>query len=115
MSITEVYFAISREIAAPPEQVFRAWVARRHAPYGYREVAIPRRLVFTTEPEAPDAAVAIVTFAEHRGGTALTFEGSAPAEEAEAAEARWRAVLDGLAAQVAGSHSRGNAGGIRPG
>ena len=115
MSITEVYFAISREVVAPPEQVFRAWVAQRHAPYGYREVAIPRRLVFTTEPEAPDAAVAIVTFAEHRGGTALTFEGSAPADEAEAAEARWRAVLDGLAAQVAGSHSRGNAGGIRPG
>ena len=66
MSITEVYFAISREIDAPREQVFRAC-------------------------------------------------GSAPAYEAEAAEARWRAVLDRLADQVAGSHSRGNAGGIRPG
>ena len=115
MNITEVYFAITREIAAPREQVFRAWIAQRHAPFGYREVTIPRRLVFTTEPDAPDAAVAIVTFAEHRGGTALTFEGTAPEHEAGAAEARWRAVLDGLAAQVAGSHSRGNAGGIRPG
>ncbi len=115
MSITEVYFAISREVPAPRAQVFRAWVAQRHAPFGYREVAIPRRLMFTTEPEAPDAAVAIVTFAEHRGGTVLTFEGSAPAHETEAAEARWRAELDRLADQVAGSHSRGNAGGVWPG
>jgi len=114
MSITDVYFSISREIAVPREQVFRAWVAQHHAPHGYREVAIPRRLVFTTDPDTPDA-VAIVTFAEHHGGTALTFEGTAPVHEAEAAEVRWRAVLDGLGDQLAGSHSRGNAGGIRPG
>ena len=111
MSVTEVYFSITREIDAAPEEVFRAWVGERHARLGYREVTIPRRLVFDIEP----GALAIVTFAEHHGGTALTFEGSAAADEAEAVEERWRAVLDRLAAQLAGSHSRGNAGGIRPG
>jgi len=108
---TQVYFSIVRDIDAPREQVFRAWIAQRHAPDGYREVTIPRRLVFTTEPDG----LAIVTFAEHHGGTVVTFEGSAGEAEAEAVEARWRAVLDGLADQAAGSHSRGNAGGIRPG
>jgi uncharacterized protein YndB with AHSA1/START domain len=112
MSTTEVYFSITREVDAPHADVFRAWIAQRHAPFGYREVAIPRRLVFDTEP---DAGVAIVTFAEHHGGTALTFEGSAAAAGADEAERRWRAVLDRLAGQLAGSHSRGNAGGIRPG
>lgn len=111
MSTTQVYFAITREVDAPREHVFSVWIAGRHAPDGYREVAIPRRLAFTTDR----GALAIVTFAEHRGGTAVTFEGSAAAEEAEAVEARWRAVVDRLADQAAGSHSRGNAGGIRPG
>jgi uncharacterized protein YndB with AHSA1/START domain len=111
VSAMQVYFSITREVDAPREQVFRAWVAARLAPAGYREVTIPRRLVFTTGPDE----LAIVTFAEHHGGTALTFEGSAAEDEAEAAEERWRAVLDRLAAQAAGSHSRGNAGGIRPG
>jgi uncharacterized protein YndB with AHSA1/START domain len=110
VSTTEVYFAITRELDAPRADVFRAWIAQRHAPAGYREVAIPRRLVFETDP-----GVAIVTFAEHHGGTAVTFEGSATAAEADEAERGWRAVLDRLAAQLAGSHSRGNAGGIRPG
>jgi uncharacterized protein YndB with AHSA1/START domain len=108
---TQVYFSIAREIDAPREQVFRAWIAQRHAPHGYREVTIPRRLVFTTEPDG----LAIVTFAEHHGGTVVTFEGSAGDAEADAVEAHWLAVLDGLADQLAGSHSRGNAGGIRPG
>jgi uncharacterized protein YndB with AHSA1/START domain len=111
VSTTDVYFAITREIDAPREQVFRAWIAGRHAPFGYREVTIPRRLAFTPDGDG----LAIVTFAEHRGGTALTFEGSATTDEADAVEERWRAVLDRLAAQPAGSHSRGNAGGIRPG
>jgi uncharacterized protein YndB with AHSA1/START domain len=108
---TQVYFSIARDIDAPHEQVFRAWIAQRHAPHGYREVTIPRRLVFDTEPDG----LAIVTFAEHHGGTVVTFEGTAGEAEAEAIEARWRAVLDGLAGQLAGSHSRGNAAGIRPG
>jgi uncharacterized protein YndB with AHSA1/START domain len=107
MTATEVYFAITREIDAPREAVFRAWVAERHAPFGYRDVTIPRRLTFVTDE---DESLAIVTFAEHHGGTVLTFEG-AGAED----EAHWRAVLDRLADQLAGSHSRGNAGGIRPG
>jgi uncharacterized protein YndB with AHSA1/START domain len=112
VSITEVYFSIVREVDAPRADVFRAWVARRHAPSGYREVAIPRRLVFDLEP---GGGVAIVTFAEHHGGTVVTFEGSAAADEADAVEEAWAAVLDRLADQPAGSHSRGNAGGIRPG
>jgi uncharacterized protein YndB with AHSA1/START domain len=111
VSTMQVYFSIAREIDAPREAVFRAWVAQRHAPDGYREVTIPRRLVFTTEADA----LAIVTFAEHHGGTVVTFEGEAEAAEVDAAEARWRAVLDRLADQATGSHSRGNAGGIRPG
>jgi uncharacterized protein YndB with AHSA1/START domain len=108
VTITQEYFSITREIDAPREQVFHAWIAERRAPFGYRDVTIPRRLAFVTDADAPDESLAIVTFAEHRGGTVLTFEGSAD-------EAQWRAVLDRLAAQVAGSHSRGNAGGIRPG
>jgi uncharacterized protein YndB with AHSA1/START domain len=111
VSTMDVYFSIAREVDAPREQVFRTWVAQRHAPHGYREVTIPRRLVFTTGPDA----VAIVTFASHHEGTVVTFEGSAPADEVDAVEARWLAVLDGLADQLAGSHSRGNVGGIRPG
>jgi uncharacterized protein YndB with AHSA1/START domain len=111
VSTTDVYFSISREVDAPREQVFCAWIAGRYAPSGYREVTIPRRLAFTTDADA----LAIVTFAEHHGGTALTFEGSAEADEADGVEERWRTVLDRLAAQVVGSHSRGNAGGIRPG
>jgi uncharacterized protein YndB with AHSA1/START domain len=112
VSVTQVYFAITRHVDAPREQVFRAWIAQRHAPFGYRDVTIPRRLAFTTDA---GESLAIVTFAEHRGGTALTFEGSADAGEVDEAEERWRGVLDALVAQPAGSHSRGNAGGIRPG
>lgn len=111
MTTMQTYFSIAREIDAPREQVFRAWVAERRAPDGYREVTIPRRLVFTTGTDD----LAIVTFAAHGGGTVVTFEGSAGEDEVDAADARWRAVLDGLAAQLAGSHSRGNTGGIRPG
>ena len=108
MTVTDTYFAIAREIDAPRADVFRAWISQRRAPAGYREVAIPRRLVFDA-----DGGLAIVTFAEHRGGTVLTFEASAA--DAGEAERRWRAVLDRVADQAAGSHSRGNAGGIRPG
>jgi uncharacterized protein YndB with AHSA1/START domain len=111
VTTTDVYFSITREVDAPREQVFRAWITERHAPFGYRDVTIPRRLAFTTDGDA----LAIVTFADHHGRTALTFEASAAADEAGAVEERWRAVLDRLAAQLAGSHSRGNAGGIRPG
>jgi uncharacterized protein YndB with AHSA1/START domain len=110
VTITQEYFAITCEIDAPREQVFRAWIAERHAPFGYRDVTIPRRLEFVTDADAPDESLAIVTFAEHHGGTVLTFEGSAADDEAQ-----WRAVIDRLAGQLAGSHSRGNAGGIRPG
>jgi hypothetical protein len=108
MTATEIYFSITREIDAPREAVFRAWVAQRLAPTGYRDVTIPRRLAFVMDA---DGSLAIVTFAEHHGGTALTFEGAG----AQDVEAYWRAVLDRLADQFAGSHSRGNAGGIRPG
>jgi Activator of Hsp90 ATPase homolog 1-like protein len=94
---TEVYFAITRHIDASSADVFRAWGAGRHAPSRYREVAVGRRLVFDLEPDG----VAIVTFAEHRGGTALTFEGSAEAVRAGAAEEAWTAVLDGLAGRLA--------------
>ena len=110
MSTTEVYFSITREIDAPRADVFRAWVAQGHAASGYREVAIPRRLVFDLEP-----GVAIVTFAEHHGGTVVAFEGTAEEGDADAVETAWRAALDRLADQPAGSQSRGNAGGIRPG
>jgi uncharacterized protein YndB with AHSA1/START domain len=108
MTATETYFTITREVDAPRERVFRAWVGQRLAPFGYRDVTIPRRLAFVMDA---DGSLAIATFAEHHGGTALTFEGAGTEE----VEAYWRAVLDGLADQLAGSHSRGNAGGIRPG
>jgi hypothetical protein len=107
MNAIQGYFSIAHEIDAPREQVFRAWIAERLAPYGYRDVTIPRRLTFVTDE---DESLAIVTFAEHHGGTVLTFEGDGAEDEAH-----WRAVIDRLADQLAGSHSRGNAGGIRPG
>jgi hypothetical protein len=95
---TEVYFAITRDIDAPRADVFRAWVAHCNASSGYREVAVGHRLVFDLEPDG----VAIVTFADHHGRTALTFEGSAEEARAGAAEEAWTAVLDGLGGRLAG-------------
>jgi hypothetical protein len=103
---TEVYFAITRHIDASRTDVFRAWGVERHAPSGYREVTVGRRLMFDLEPDG----VAIVTFAEHRGGTALTFEGSADPANAAGAEESWTAVLDGLAGRLAGRRACGLAG-----
>ena len=114
MTLTESYFAINRRIAAPRELVFQAWtdpelVGRwyRGEPFDYREVEPPARIVFTTG--GPD--LEIVTLSAAGDGTVVTFEGSAPQDEAE-----WSAMLDSLAELVAqGSQSGGNAGGIRPG
>jgi uncharacterized protein YndB with AHSA1/START domain len=106
MSLTETYFAISRRVAAPRERVFEAWI---DAPFVYQEVDPPARLVFTLG----DDALAIVTLAVAGDETVMTFEGAAPADEADAVERDWSGLLDLLAAQV--SQSRGNAGGILPG
>jgi uncharacterized protein YndB with AHSA1/START domain len=109
MMITESYFAISRHVAAPRELVFRAWVGEG---IEFREVDAPRRLVFELE----DAGLAIVTLSEEGEDTVITFEGSAPADKADAVEQGWTAWLDALVETVAqGSHSGGNDGGIRPG
>ena len=114
MTLTESYFAINRRVAAPRALVFQAWtdpelVGRwyRGEPFDYREVEPPARIVFTTG--GPD--LEIVTLSDAGDGTVVTFEGSAPQDEAE-----WSAMLDALAETVAqGSQSGGNAGGIRPG
>ena len=114
MTLTESYFAINRRVAAPRALVFQAWtdpelVGRwyRGEPFDYREVEPPARIVFTTG--GPD--LEIVTLSAEDDGTVITFEGSAPQDEAD-----WSAMLDALAETVAqGSQSGGNAGGIRPG
>lgn len=114
MTLTESYFAINRRVAAPRELVFQAWTDPelvdlwyRGEPFDYREVEPPARIVFTTG--GPD--LEIVTLSAAGDGTLITFEGSAPQDEAE-----WSAMLDALAETVAqGSQSGGNAGGIRPG
>ena len=109
MIMTETYFAITRRTAARGERVFEAWLAEG---IEFRELDAPRRLVFELE----DAGLAIVTISDEGDHTVITFEGSAPAERAEAVEQTWTARLDALVETVAqGSQSGGNAGGIRPG
>jgi uncharacterized protein YndB with AHSA1/START domain len=122
MIITETYFAISRAVDAPRERIFRAWIdpalrARWYGPEAlpFRELDPPARLVFALD-EDEETAVAIVTLADEGDHTVMTFEGSAPAAEAEAVEQSWGAILESLAELVAqGSQSGGNAGGMRPG
>ena len=113
MTLTESYFAINRRVAAPRELVFQAWtdpelVGRWYdgEPFDYREVEPPARIVFTTG--GPD--LEIVTLSADGDGTVITFEGSAPQDEAD-----WSDRLDALIAVAQGSQSGGNAGGIRPG
>ena len=101
LTITETYFAIARTVDASRERVFRMWtdpeeLSRwyRGDPFDYLEVDAPARIVLTTgEPE-----LLIVTLSEVGGHTVMTFEGSAPADEAEDAERAWHAMLDRLAA-----------------
>jgi hypothetical protein len=107
MTITETYFAITRRVAAPPELVFRAWIREGIA---FTEVDAPRRLVFELED-----GLAIVTLADEGGHTVVTFEGSAPADEADEVERDWAARLDAVIEAAQGSQPGGNAGGIRPG
>ena len=124
MSMTQSYFAISRHVAAPRERVFRAWTdpelrARWYHAAGtaiaFTDVDAPARLVFALD-EDDETALAIVTLADEGDECVMTFEGSAPAAEADEIELRWCAMLDALEAAVAhGSQSRGNAGGMRPG
>lgn len=109
MTITETYFAITRRVGAPREHVFEAWLGEG---IEFREIDAPRRLVFELE----DGGVAIVTLSDEADHTVMTFEGSAPADKADAVEQEWAARLDALVETVAqGSHSGGNDGGIRPG
>jgi uncharacterized protein YndB with AHSA1/START domain len=121
MSLTLSYFAISRHVRAPRERLFRAWtdpleVCRWYgsAPFSYRDVDAPGRLVFTTgDPEDPDAPLAIVTLSRANDHTVMTFEAAAPVAEADAVERGWNGLLDRLVDQV--SQPGGNAGGILPG
>ncbi len=116
MSLTQTYFAISRRVDAPRERVFQAWIDPLEvsrwlgsAPFVYQEIDPPARLVFTLG----DDALAIVTLAVAGDHTVMTFEGAAPAEEADIVERGWTGLLDLLAAQV--SQSGGKAGGSLPG
>jgi alpha/beta hydrolase fold len=109
MIVTETYFAISRRVAAPRDLVFQAWLGESIA---FREIDAPRRLLFDLE----DDGLAIVTLSEEGVHTVMTFEGSAPEDEADGVEREWSARLDALAETVGqASQSGGNAGGIRPG
>jgi hypothetical protein len=108
MTVTESYFAITRRVAAPRELVFQAWTGEGIA---FCEVDVPRRLVFELE----DGGLGIVTLSDEGDHTVMTFEGSAPAAEADEVERVWAARLDALIEVAQGSQSGGNAGGIRPG
>jgi hypothetical protein len=108
MTITESYFAITRRVAVPRELVFQAWTGEGIA---FCEVDVPRRLVFELE----DAGLGIVTLSDEEDHTVMTFEGSAPAAEADEVERVWAARLDAVIEVAQGSQSGGNAGGIRPG
>jgi hypothetical protein len=108
MIITETYFAITRRTAAPRELVFQAWTGEG---IDFTEVDAPRRLVFELE----DGGLAIVTLSDEGDHTVITFEGSAPSDEADEVERRWAATLDAVIAVAQGSQPGGNTGGIRPG
>jgi uncharacterized protein YndB with AHSA1/START domain len=120
MTITQGYFALSRRVAAPRGLVFRAWIepelqARWSGErFAFREVDPPARLVFAMD-EDEETALGIVTLSDEGDHTVMTFEGSAPAAEADEVEGVWAARLDALIEVAQGSQSRGNAGGIRPG
>ena len=66
----------------------------RGAPLAYREVDPPSRLVFAIGGEDDLAIVTLSTVDDH---TVMTFEGAAPADEADAVEQRWSELLDRLA------------------
>jgi hypothetical protein len=108
MIVTETYFAISHHVALPRERLFEAWIREDIA---FSELDAPRRLVFELE----HGGLAIVTLADDGDETVMTFEGSAPDDQAEEAERVWAAMLDRLIAGAHGSQSGGNVGGIRPG
>jgi hypothetical protein len=117
MSSTRTYFWINHAIYAPRERMYRAWtdpdeLSRwyRGAPLAYRDADAPSRLVFAIGDTEDLAIVTLSVVDDH---TVMTFEGAAPADEAEAVEREWAGMLDRLVAQV--SHSGGNAGGMRPG
>jgi hypothetical protein len=108
MIVTETYFAISRHVAVARERLFEAWMREDIV---FSEVDAPRRLVFELE----HGGLAIVTLSDEGDQTVMTFEGSAPDDEAGEIERGWAARLDALIAVAQGSQSGGNAGGIRPG
>jgi hypothetical protein len=108
MTVTETYFAISRHVAVPCERLFQAWIRED---VEFSEIEAPRRLVFEIE----HGGLAIVTLSDEGDHTVMTFEGSAPEDEADEVEHGWVARLDALIAGAQGSQSGGNAGGIRPG
>ena len=89
----------------------RGWIR----PIAFTDVDAPARLVFALD-EDDETALAIVTLADEGDHTVMTFEGSAPAAEADEIERGWCAMLDALVAAVAQpSQYGGNAGGMRPG
>ena len=112
MSMTQSYFAISRHVDAPRERIFQAWIETAIA---FTDVDAPARLVFALD-EDDETALAIVTLADEGDHTVVTFEGSAPAAEADEIEHGWCAMLDALVAAVAqGSQAGGNTAAYGPG
>jgi uncharacterized protein YndB with AHSA1/START domain len=109
MTATRARFIIVRDIAAPRERVFRAWLDPeqtrgwlRAAQVSFHEVVAPRRLVLTSGDDCrdPDAAMTAIVFADRGVHTEITLAASAPEEEADELEEAWTLMLDDLEASL---------------
>lgn len=100
MTTTLKQLTIVRWIDASPERVFDSWLDRGRlrarlgpAPFAFREVARPHRLVFTTAgaDDDSDVPVATIRLTPIAGGTKLHLHACAPDDDNDT-EDRWSAL-----------------------
>ena len=105
-------FIIVRDVAAPRERVFQAWIDPeqasrwlRAAAVAFHEVVAPRRLVLSTG-DGPSAPLAAVVFADRGDRTEITLAASAPENEADELEEDWTLLFDRLDEDLAPAAGR---------